>query len=146
MDTRCNAAVDQIAVKTRHRSDHHDGLCDVGGNQLLVVGIRAVEQRLAWHYAVDDAAVITALLNVDLIAAGHITLLAARGALKLRAVCEFNAITTPETRHDLAFKRRCAVGFGAHKSNKASSFAAQIKSFSDRPLMAWVTYDTRHWL
>ena len=31
-------------------------------------------------------------------------------------------------------------------SNSASHFAAQMKSFSDRPPMAWVQYSTRHLL
>ena len=32
------------------------------------------------------------------------------------------------------------------RSNSASHFAAQMKSFPDRPPIAWVEYSTRHWL
>ena len=33
-----------------------------------------------------------------------------------------------------------------YRSKRASSFAAQMKSFSESPPTAWVEYVTRHWL
>ena len=72
--------------------------------------------------------------------------------LRVQTIWRRSASSTRNSRPKSATTRpsttTCLFAFapGGHpqRSNSASSFAAQMKSFSDRPSIACVTYYTRH--
>ena len=142
------AAIHQVLVKTRHGGNDYDDLRDVGGDEFLLVGVRAIEQRCARQDGVDYAAVVTAVLDLHAVTAGGVAAFAACGAFHEAAVRQLDAVAATERGGDPPLDQqglRAKLNAG-HKSNSASSLAAHIKSFSDKPLIACVTYDTRHWL
>ena len=136
------AAREQLVAERGFGGDHDDDLRHVRGDELLAEGVGAMQQRTARGDAFDHAlcAVLCGGRGGELhfhhVAAHHFAFLAARQAGQFAAVFEARQVLAAEGRDDLA------VDGGAQILNSASTFAAQMKSFSDRPWMAWVLYST----
>ena len=128
----------QFVVERRLGGNDDDELRDVGGDEFLFKCIGAVEQGGARRDACDDALIGTAALDLDHITARDLAFLAARHAFQNLPTGQFSQIVTPEGGDDLSLQLQIL--------NNASTFAAQMKSLSDRPPTAWVVYSTRHLL
>lgn len=124
------AARDQLVVERRFGGNNNDELCDIGGNDFLPVGIGTIEQGDARCNAFNDALIGSNAIDFDHITAGDFTLLSARYTFQNFAVGQFCQIMPSKRRYDLSLQLQTLCS--------ASTFAAQIKSFSDKPLMAWV--------
>jgi hypothetical protein len=123
-------AGEQHVGEGRIGGDHQQQLRGVGGDQLLPVGIAAVEQAAARAMAGD----LAVGGQLDFVADGEGTFLAFRIAGGDAAVGQFDLVVPAEGGDDGAVPAFNA----AYNANRASIFAAQMKSFSERPPMACV--------
>ncbi len=134
------AARQQLVVEGGFGGDDDDELGDVGRDDLLFEGVGAVEQAAARGDAFDDALVAAGARDLDPVSAGDFAFLAAWHAFQHLAIRQFRQIVTPVCGDDQSVQRAAQI------FSSASTFAAQMKSFSDRPPTAWVVYSTRHLL
>ena len=138
---RCEKATrQQFIVERGFGGNHDDDLGDVCGDEFLLESIGAVEQGRTRCDAIDDSLVGAGSFDFNCVAACDLALLAARHAFQYLSTRQLCQIVSPIGGDD-----QSAQFFG-QSLNSASTFAAQMKSFSDSPPMAWVEYSTRHWL
>ena len=128
----------QFIIERRLGGNDDDELRDVGGDEFLFIGIGAVEQGGARCDAVDDALIGAGAFNFDHITTGDLALFTARHAFQNLATGQFCQVVSSERSNNMSLQLQIL--------SNASTFAAQMKSFSDRPPMAWVEYSTRHLL
>ena len=128
------AAIDKFRARRGDSGGDDDGLIDIGGDQFAAHLIGAVQEVAAWCDPLDDAFARADNGELNRIVAGDAALFAANDAGVFFAGVCLDAKAFAVGRDDQALH---------YRANKASILAAQMKSDSDRPPMAWVMYSTR---
>ena len=131
------AAVEQFFVVTRHHRKHDYDLRDICRDEFLAILVRSVKQGGPRIHDFDDAFTGPGARHFDAVAAGKRAALAAAYAIDDLGTVELDQVAPAVAADDQATMKSGFDGV-TQRSNNASTFAAQMKSFSLIPLIACV--------